>query len=189
MIRSLGELHPQIAATAFIDDTAQVIGDVVIGEHASVWMNAVVRGDIYPIRIGDHTNIQDSCILHVEENLYSLTLEDHVTVGHGVLLHGCYIERRCLIGMGAILLNDCRIGTGSIVAAGTVVTEHTQIPPGSLVMGVPGTVRRAITEADLARIDDGPVAYYRLKERYLAEQRRTDETAQRQPAGRRSGVE
>ena len=187
MIRSLGDLHPQIAATAFIDETAQVIGDVVIGEHASVWMNAVVRGDICSIRIGDYTNIQDNCVLHVEEDFYSLTLEDHITVGHGVLLHGCYIERRSLIGMGAILLNDCRIGTGSVIAAGTVVAEHTQVPPGSLVVGVPGKVRRAITDADLARIDDGPEAYFRLKERYLAEQRQARHAALRQPMGPRGG--
>lgn len=183
MIRSLGDLHPRIAATAYVDESAQVIGDVVIGEHASIWMNVVVRGDICSIRIGDYTNIQDNCVLHVEENLYPLTLEDHVTVGHGVLLHGCHIERRCLIGMGAILLNDCRIGEGSIIAAGTVVAEHTVIPPRSMVMGVPGTVRRTVTDADLARIDDGPEAYFRLKERYLAEQR----AALRQPVGRRGG--
>ena len=171
MIRSLGELHPQVAASAYIDETAQVIGNVAIGEHASIWMNAIIRGDLCPIRIGEHTNIQDHCLLHVEEDLYSLTIEDHVTVGHGALLHGCYIERRCLIGMGAIILNDCRVGSGSIIAAGTVLAEHTVIPPGSMVMGIPGTVRRAITDADLARIDDGPEAYFRLKERYLAEQR------------------
>ena len=164
-----------------------MIGDVVIGEHASIWMHAVVRGDVCSIRIGDYTNIQDNCVLHVEEDLYSLTLEDHVTVGHGVLLHGCHIEPRCLIGMGAILLNNCRIGTGSIIAAGSIVPEHTVIPPHSMVMGVPGTVRRTITDADLARIDDGLEAYFRLKERYLAEQRRARHVALRQPVGPRGG--
>jgi len=185
MIRSLEDLHPRIAATAFVDETAQVIGDVVIGEHASVWMHAVLRGDVCSIRIGDYTNIQDNCVLHVEEDRYSLTLEDHVTVGHGVLLHGCHIERRCLIAMGSIVLNDAHIGTGSIIAAGTVVAEHTRIPPGSLVMGVPGTVRRAITEADLARIDDGPQAYFRLKERYLLEQKKARHAVMRQSVGPR----
>jgi len=185
MIRSLGDLHPRIAATAFIDETAQVIGDVVIGEHASVWMHAVIRGDVCPIRVGDYTNIQDNCVLHVEEDLYSLTLEDHITVGHGVLLHGCHIERRCLIGMGAIVLNNAHIGTGCIIAAGTVVAEHSRIPPGSLVMGIPGKVRRVVTEADRARIDNGPEAYFRLKERYLEEQRKARHAALRQPLGSR----
>ena len=169
MIRSLGHLHPTIAPTAYIDETAQVIGDVVIGEHSSVWMNAVLRGDLCPIRIGACTSIQDNTVLHVEEDLYSVVLEDRITVGHCVVLHGCHIESRCLIGMGAIILNDVRIGTGSIVAAGTVVPEHTVIPPGSLVMGIPGTVRRALREDDYQRIDYGAEAYFRLKERYRAE--------------------
>jgi carbonic anhydrase/acetyltransferase-like protein (isoleucine patch superfamily) len=185
MIRSLGDLHPRIAATAFIDETAQVIGDVVIGEHASVWMHAVLRGDVCPIRIGDYTNIQDNCVLHVEEDLYPMTLEDRITIGHGVILHGCHIERRCLIGMGAIVLNDARIGAGSIIAAGTIVAEHVQIPPGSLVMGVPGKVRRPVTESDLARIDNGSEAYFRLKERYLAEQRRPRSATLRTSVGPR----
>ena len=171
MIRSLGNLHPKIAATAYVDDSAQLIGDVVVGEHASVWPGAVVRGDESPIRIGDHTNVQENCVLHVEHDLYGVTLEDHITVGHGVVLHGCYVERRCLIGVGAIILNNTRIGSGTIIAAGTLVPEDTIIPPGSLVMGSPGTVRRAVTEADLARIDHGAVAYFQLKERFLAERR------------------
>ena len=187
MIRSLGDLHPQVAATAFVDETAQVIGDVVIGEHASIWMHAVLRGDVRWIRIGDYTNVQDNCVLHVEENLYGVTVADHVTVGHGVILHGCHIEPRCLIGMGAILLNNCRIGSGSIIAAGSIIPEHTVIPPHSMVMGVPGTVRRAVMEADLARIDDGSEAYFRLKERYLAEQRRARHAALRQPVRPRGG--
>ena len=169
MIRSLGDLHPQIAPTAYVDASAQVIGDVVIGEHSSIWPGAVLRGDLMPIRIGAYSNIQDNCIVHVEIDLYGVIVEDRVTVGHGVILHGCHIERRCLIGMGAIILNDVRIGSGSIVAAGSVVAEHTVIPPGSLVMGVPGTVRRPVTEEELARIDQGPKAYFRLKERFRSQ--------------------
>jgi carbonic anhydrase/acetyltransferase-like protein (isoleucine patch superfamily) len=169
MIRSLGDLRPQIAATAYVDESAHLIGAVVIGEHASVWPGAVLRGDFHYIRIGDYTNIQDNCVVHVEEDLYPVVLEDHITVGHNVILHGCHIEPRCLIGMGAIVLNNVRIGTGSIIAAGTIVPEHTQVPPGSLVMGFPGKVRRAVTEADLKRIEQGADAYFRMKERYLAE--------------------
>lgn len=181
MTRSLGNLHPRISPTAYVDETAQVIGDVVLGEHASVWMNVVIRGDLMPIRIGDYTNIQDNCVIHVEEDLYGVTLEDHVTVGHGAILHGCHIEPRCLIGMGAIVLNDVRIGTGSFIAAGTLIPEHTVIPPRSMVMGIPGMVRRTLTDADLARIDQGADAYFELKERYLAERRE----ALRHAAGRR----
>jgi carbonic anhydrase/acetyltransferase-like protein (isoleucine patch superfamily) len=169
MIRSFGNLHPRITATAYVDESAQVIGDVVIGEHASVWPGAVLRGDIHSIRIGEYTNIQDNCVVHVEEGLYPVVVEDHVTVGHGVILHGCHIEPRCLIAMGAIMLNDVRIGTGSIVAAGAIIAEHTKVPPGSLVMGVPGKVRRGLTEDDFKRIDRGADAYFRLKERFLAE--------------------
>jgi carbonic anhydrase/acetyltransferase-like protein (isoleucine patch superfamily) len=171
MIRSLGKLRPQVPSTAYVDESAQVIGDVILGEHASVWMNAVIRGDDCPIRIGAYTNIQDNCVIHVEEGLYGVTLEHHVTVGHGVILHGCHIEPRCLIGMGAIILNAVRIGTGSIVAAGTVVAEHTVVPPHSMVMGVPGTVRRPLTDEELARIDHGAEAYFRLKEQFLVERR------------------
>src|SRR5438552_7139700 len=101
MIRSFRGVAPRIAATAYIDETAQVIGDVVIGEHSSVWPNAVIRADVHYMRIGAETNIQDNCVLHVETDLYALILGDRVTVGHSVVLHGCRIESRCLIGMGA----------------------------------------------------------------------------------------
>ena len=171
MIRSLGKLRPLVPASAYVDASVQVIGDVVLGEHSSVWMNAVIRGDDCPIRIGDYTNIQDNCVIQVEEGLYGTTLEDHVTVGHGVILHGCHIEPRCLIGIGAIILNNARIGTGSIIAAGPLVAEHTVIPPRSMVMGVPGIVRRTLTDEELARIDHGAEAYFRLKEQSLAERR------------------
>jgi len=171
MIRSLGKFRPQVPATAYVDDSAQVIGDVVLGEHSSIWPGAVLRGDVMPIRIGDYTNVQDNCVLHVETDLYGVTIEDHVTVGHGVILHGCHIEPRCLIGMGAIILNDVRIGTGSIVAAGTVIAEHSVIPPRSIVMGVPGKVRRPLTDQESARIDHGAEVYFHLKERFLTERR------------------
>ena len=187
MIRSIGDLRPQIAATAYVDESAQVIGDVVIGEHASVWMNAVLRGDMQSIRVGDYTNIQDNCVLHVEENLYGVVLEDHITVGHGVILHGCHIERRCLIGMGAIILNNCRIGWGSVIGAGSLVPEHTVIPPRSMVMGIPGKVQRTLSDADIERINNGADAYYRWKEKYLADLRGSQRSVPQPSAGRRDG--
>ncbi|MBI1955831.1 MAG: gamma carbonic anhydrase family protein, partial [Acidobacteria bacterium] len=121
MIRSFGGIAPQIAPTAYVDETAQIIGDVVIEEHASIWPNVVIRGDVNYIRIGSHTNIQDNSVLHVGTDRYPLLVGDRVTVGHNVVLHGCRIESRCLIGIGAVVLNGVQIGEGSIVAAGSVV--------------------------------------------------------------------
>lgn len=151
-IRPYRGKYPQIAASAYIDPAAVVIGDVVIGEDASVWPRTVVRGDVHYIRIGARTNIQDGCVLHVMKDEYPLILGDDVTVGHSVTLHGCTIESRVLIGMGCIILNGAVIGSGSIVAAGSLVTERTMIPPGSLVMGSPAKVRRPLAEADIESI-------------------------------------
>ena len=145
MIRAFRGKTPQIAASAYIDPQAVVIGDVVIGEDSSVWPCAVIRGDCHSIRIGAHTNVQDGSILHADYPDYPLSLGDDITVGHSAILHGCTIESRCLIGMGSIILNGAKIGTGSIVAAGTVITENVEIPSGSMVMGLPGKVRRPIT--------------------------------------------
>ena len=169
MIRSFQGIQPQIAPSAYIDESAQIIGDVVIGEQSSVWPNAVIRGDVYYIRIGSQTNIQDNCVLHVETGQYALILGDRVTVGHKAVLHGCRIASDCLIGVGALVLNNVEIGTGSIIAAGTVVPENTVITPGSLCMGVPGRVRRNVTEDEVKRIHRSADRYLRLKDIYIAE--------------------
>lgn len=168
-IRAYRGKRPQIAASAWIDPSAIIIGDVVIGEDASVWPATVIRGDVDYIRIGARTNIQDGSILHVMRDEWPLILGDDVTVGHAVTLHGCTIESMCLIGMGAIILNGARIGGGSIVAAGTLVTERTVIPPGSLVMGAPGRVKRALSEADRASIADYSARYVGYKNIYREE--------------------
>ena len=162
---------PQIAATAYIDESAVVIGDVVIGEDSSVWPCAVIRGDVHYIRIGARTNIQDGSVLHVMKDLYPLILGDGVTVGHGVTLHGCAIESRCLIGMGSVILNNVKIGAGSIVAAGTLLPEGMQVPAGSLVMGHPGKVRRPTTPEELDSIDQYAARYVGYKNTYLQEAR------------------
>jgi carbonic anhydrase/acetyltransferase-like protein (isoleucine patch superfamily) len=151
-IRPYKGKFPQIAASAYIDPAAVVIGDVVIGEESSVWPMCVVRGDVHHIRIGRRTNIQDGCVLHVMKDQYPLVLEDEVTVGHSVTLHGCTIHSRVLIGMGCIILNGAVIGENSIIAAGTLITERAVIPAGSLVMGSPGKVKREVTEPDRASI-------------------------------------
>ena len=140
-------VHP----TAFIAAGAVVLGDVTLGEESSVWYGAVVRGDMAPITIGARTNLQDGTIVHVDEGV-PCTVGQRVGVGHRVILHGCTVEDDCLIGMGAILLNNVRIGKGSVVAAGAVIPEGMQVPPGSLVMGVPGRIVRPVDAALTERI-------------------------------------
>jgi carbonic anhydrase/acetyltransferase-like protein (isoleucine patch superfamily) len=160
---------PQIAASAYIDPAAVTIGDVVIGEDSSVWPMTVIRGDVHYIRIGNRTNIQDGCVLHVMKDLNPLVLGDEVTVGHSVTLHGCTIESRVLIGMGCIILNGAVIGANSIIAAGTLITERTVIPAGSLVMGSPGKVKRPLTEADQKSIAAYAERYAGYREIYRGE--------------------
>ena len=168
-IRPYRGKHPQIAASAYIDRAAVIIGDVVIGEDSSVWPCSVIRGDVHYIRIGARTNIQDGSICHVMRGEWPLILGDDVTVGHSVTLHGCTIESRCLIGMGAVILNGVTIGAGSIVAAGTLITERTAIPAGSLVMGSPGKVKRMLTGIDQASIDEYAKRYVSYKNIYREE--------------------
>src|SRR5882672_4258481 len=134
MIRSFKHMKPVIPATCYVDESAQIIGDVVLGEHASVWMNAVLRGDVHSIRVGAHSNIQDCSVLHGMKEQYGVFVGEYVTVGHTVILHGCTIEDRCLIGMGSIILNGAVIGVGSFFAADTPIPEKTVVEPGSLWM-------------------------------------------------------
>ncbi|MBI3406394.1 MAG: gamma carbonic anhydrase family protein [Acidobacteria bacterium] len=169
MIRSYRGRKPQVAATAYIDPAAVVIGDVTIGEYSSVWPCVVIRGDVNWIRIGARTNIQDGAVCHVMRDEWPLELGDNVTVGHGAVLHGCTIESRCLIGMGSIILNGAKIGTGTIVAAGTLVPEGTVVPPGSLFMGHPGKFRRHLTQQDQDSIDAYAARYVEYKNSYKAE--------------------
>ncbi|MBI3490526.1 MAG: gamma carbonic anhydrase family protein [Acidobacteria bacterium] len=164
MLRAYRGITPRVHPTTFIDESAQVIGDVEIGEESSVWMCAVIRGDVHWVKIGRRSNIQDGTIVHVMTGTHPTTIGDNVTVGHAAVIHGCTIENQCLIGMGAILLNGAHIGSGSIVAAGTLVTEETKVPPKSLVMGSPGKVKRLLTHAELAEIQTFADRYvgYRL---------------------------
>src|SRR5215471_12016282 len=166
MLRSYQGKYPQVAETAYIEESAQIIGDVTVGEHASVWFQAVVRGDIMPIRIGNYSNVQDGCILHVVKDKYPTLIEEWVTLGHGVIAHGCTIRSHCLIGMRATLLDDVEIGEGSIVAAAALVTAGTKVPPRSLVMGIPAKVVKTLTDADRTRIDQYAKNYLEYKEEY-----------------------
>ena len=148
MLRSYQGHTPQISTGCYIDISAQVIGDVILGEQASVWMNAVIRGDVNSIRIGARSNVQDCAVLHGMRHLYPVHIGELVTIGHNATVHGCVVEDACLIGIGARILNNARIGEGSIIAAGAVIPEHTVIPPRSLVTGVPGKIRRELGDAD-----------------------------------------
>jgi carbonic anhydrase/acetyltransferase-like protein (isoleucine patch superfamily) len=166
MLRPFRGIFPHVDPTVYIDESAQVIGDVRIGAESSVWMNVVIRGDVNEIRIGSRTNIQDGTIVHVMRDTHPTRLGDDVTVGHAAVLHGCTIEDRCLIGMGAMLLNGAVIGADSIVAAGTLVTEGTVVAPRSLVMGRPGKVKRALTDEEVASIRDYAERYVGYKKDY-----------------------
>ena len=150
-------------------DTAVVIGDVVLGDHSSIWFNAVLRGDSEKITIGHHTNIQDLAMVHVTGGIASTTIGNYVTIGHSAIIHGCTIGDNCLIGMGATILDRAVIGEESIIAAGAVVAPGTVIPPRSMVVGVPGVIRKQLTDADVAQLELFWKAYIDLKETYLAE--------------------
>ena len=171
MIRSYKGISPRIPNSCYVDGSAQIIGDVVLGEHASVWMNAVVRGDVHSIRVGAHSNIQDCSVLHGMKEQYGVFIGDYVTVGHAVTLHGCTIGDRCLIGMGSIILNGAVIGEGSIIAAGTLIAEKTIVEPGSLWMGSPGQFRRKLVERDTESIMRYANNYLGYKDEYLRERK------------------
>lgn len=169
MIRLYKGIIPQIAPTAFIEQSAQIIGDVHIGEHSSVWFNCVLRGDVYHIRVGAQTNIQDGTVIHVTSGRFATIIGDRVTVGHNAVLHGCTVKDRSLIGIGAIILDDVTVGEESFVAAGSLVTPGTVIPPRSMVMGAPARVRREVTKEEIARIDTHWKNYIEYKNTYLAD--------------------
>jgi carbonic anhydrase/acetyltransferase-like protein (isoleucine patch superfamily) len=169
VIRPYRGSRPKLGERVYVDVSAQVIGDVELGDHSSVWMNAVVRGDVHHIRIGAYSNIQDNCVVHVFKALHPTLIADHVTVGHGVTLHGCRIDAYCLIGMGAIILNGAHVGEECIVAAGTLIPEGMVVPPRSLVMGLPAKVRRAVTEDEKIGLRRYADNYFEYKEHYLAE--------------------
>lgn len=169
MLRPYKSVLPTVHPSAFVDTSAQVIGDVHIGAASSIWMNVVVRGDVNHIRIGDRSNIQDLTLVHVMFRTNPTIIGNDVTVGHSAVVHGCTIEDRCLIGMGAILLNGCVIGTGSIVAAGALVPEGMIVPPGSMVMGMPARVKRPLTPEEAASIQGYADRYVKYRLDFQAE--------------------
>jgi carbonic anhydrase/acetyltransferase-like protein (isoleucine patch superfamily) len=169
MIKAFKGVYPQIAETAFVHEMATIIGDVHIGEHSSIWPSVVARGDMHYIRIGRYTNIQDGSVLHVTTGIYPTIVGDYVTVGHKVILHGCTVKDRCLIGMGSIVLDDAVIGEQALVAAGSLVKMGSVVPPRTLVAGVPAEVKRELTDQEVEHLERGWKHYLELKETYRKE--------------------
>lgn len=169
MIRAFRGILPKIAASCYIDPSAQVIGNVVIGERSSVWPLVTIRGDVHSIEIGDETNVQDNSVLHVEAPDYPLVIGNRVTIGHMVCLHGCRIEDDALIGIGAIVLNGAKVGQGAIVAAGALVPEGKEIPAGMLAMGTPAKVVRPVTPEEAERFRVNAQHYVEGGQRYKEE--------------------
>jgi carbonic anhydrase/acetyltransferase-like protein (isoleucine patch superfamily) len=169
MIRSFQGVWPVVGEGCYVDPSAQVIGDVTIGAQSSVWMNAVLRGDVNAIRIGAKSNVQDCAVLHGMRYKYPVIVGDLVTIGHNATVHGCVLEDMVLIGIGATVLNNARVGEGSIIAAGAVIPEQMVIPPNSLVAGVPGKIRRTLGDADREMILGYARNYLDYTKAYLAE--------------------
>lgn len=158
--------RPQIAENVFVADGAQIVGEVQIGAGSSVWFNTTLRGDVMPITIGCETNIQDGSVLHGTFGKYACEVGDRVTIGHSVILHGCKIGNRCLIGMGSIVMDGAEIAEKSVVGAGSLVTEGKKFPPGSLIMGRPAVFKRALTEEELKFLEQSADNYLLYKTWY-----------------------
>jgi carbonic anhydrase/acetyltransferase-like protein (isoleucine patch superfamily) len=167
MIKDFKATSPKIHPTAFIADGALIIGDVEIGEDASVWFGSVLRGDVNFIRVGARTNVQDMTMIHVSSKGLPTILEENITIGHRVTLHACHVESGCMIGMGAILMDAVRVGRNSLVGAGSLLTPGTQIPPNSLVVGSPGRVKRELTLDELNSLEESWRNYVELKDHYI----------------------
>jgi carbonic anhydrase/acetyltransferase-like protein (isoleucine patch superfamily) len=170
MLRAFKGKMPKLGARVFVDESAQVIGDVEIGDDSSIWMGSVLRGDVHYIRIGRRCSVQDLSVLHTELGECPVELGDDVTIGHGVILHGCKIGAGCLIGMGAKLLSGSQVGEGSIIAAGALVTEGMIVPPRTLMMGMPAKPKRTLSDEEAARLIAHAAHYVAFKDDFLKEQ-------------------
>jgi carbonic anhydrase/acetyltransferase-like protein (isoleucine patch superfamily) len=158
-VRAFKGHTPRIHPSCFIEDSAQIIGDVVVGEESSVWFNTVIRGDVHSIRIGRRTNVQDLCLIHVSKDRFSTTLGDEVTVGHHVTLHGCTVGSRVLVGMGAVLMDGVEVGDDCLIAGGALLVPGTKIPSGMLAVGSPAKAKRALTDAERAWLRESAANY------------------------------
>lgn len=166
MIVPYRDKTPRMGKDVFVAPGAAVIGDVTVGDSSSIWFNAVVRGDVNFVRIGDFTNVQDSCVLHVTTREFPLYIGNSVTIGHGCILHGCKIGNRCLIGMGAVILDGAEVGEGSLIASGSVVLQDAKIPPRTLVAGIPAVKKRDVDTDTLQMIERSAAEYVELARKY-----------------------
>jgi carbonic anhydrase/acetyltransferase-like protein (isoleucine patch superfamily) len=166
MILDFDNIKPTIHEDAFIAHSADIIGRVRIEKDASIWFGTVVRGDINQINILEGSNIQDNSVIHVDEK-HSVNIGRNVTVGHGVILHGCTIEENCLIGMGSVILNGAKIGNNTIVAAGSLIAQNKEIPSGVLCMGSPAKVVRDLTEEEIESIRIAAKKYIETSKKYF----------------------
>ncbi len=173
-IYELKGIRPRIGRDVYVAEGARVIGDVQLGDEASVWFNAVLRGDYMPIRIGARTNIQDNAVVHITSAQNAASVGDDVTVGHSAIIHGCTIGSRCLIGMGSVVLDGAVVGDDSFVAAGSLVTPGTIVPPRSFVMGRPAKVVRPVRDADLDGIREAASRYVQYAGEFRTACRRID---------------
>lgn len=168
MLFSYGGVSPQVDPTAYVQSSARVIGDVHIGSQSSVWFNTVVRGDVFHVRIGARTNLQDNSTVHVTTGRWPTIIGDDVTIGHGVVLHGCNIGDRCLVGIGAVVLDGCEIGNDSMIAAGSLVTPGSKLEPGHLMMGSPARITRALSDQERRFLIESARNYVETADRYRA---------------------
>ena len=164
---SFEDKMPSLGEGVFIAPGSDILGDVRIGDDASIWYRCVLRGDIHSIEIGARSNLQDGVIVHVEHGLFPTILEEDSSVGHGAILHGCTLRRGCLVGMGATILNGAEIGEGALVAAGALVREGFKVPAGMLAAGVPAVIRRELSEEEILRVRETAAHYVHYKDRYL----------------------
>ena len=163
--------QPVVPASAFVAPGASLIGDVTLGEDASIWFSAVLRADVNSIRVGARSNLQDGTVVHVNAGAEATVVGDEVTVGHRAVLHGCTLGRRCLVGMGSVVLDGVSVGEEAMVAAGAVVPPGCEVPPRMLVRGVPARVARPLTDAEIAHLERSARHYVELKNLYLGENR------------------
>jgi carbonic anhydrase/acetyltransferase-like protein (isoleucine patch superfamily) len=159
---------PQLKGEVFIEKSARVVGDVHLGDGASIWFNVVVRGDVNYIRIGDRTNIQDGSVVHVTHDTHPTILGDDVTVGHNVTLHGCTIGNRVLVGMGSVVLDGVEIGDDCIIGAGSVVPPGTKVPAGHLALGNPARVKRPLKPSEISHLKVSADNYIHYMRQYLS---------------------
>lgn len=176
LILPFGDHTPRFGAAVFLAPSATLIGEVVLGDRVSIWYACVLRGDVNSIRIGADTNVQDGVVVHGTLNEWPVVVGERVSIGHSATLHGCAIEDDVLVGIGARVLDGARIGAGSLIAAGALVREGMHVPPGSLVAGVPATIKRPLNEREIEVVRRTPGRYLELARLHVEAQRRAEAT-------------